>query len=349
MKKSFKTLITLALVSIALVSCCRAPETTKKAKNPNPLSLWTDTAPAKQALIDYMKTVTDEKSPDFIPVEDRIAIFDLDGTLILETDPTYFDQQIFDYRVLDDPNFKDKATEAQKKAALDSRNEHKYMPLGAEREAVVASAYAGMTLEEFDSFVRGFMNTDQPGFNGMKRGETFYKPMVQVVEFLTENDFTVYVSSGSDRILIRPLVYENLHLPASQIIGSDTTIICKGQGDKDGLSYTFMAGDELIFGGASIVKNLQMNKVVTIVREIGKKPVLAFGNSGTDASMLNYSINDNKYKSLAFMLMCDDLVREYGNMEKADKMKQASAENSWIPVSMRDDWKTIYGDNVTRK
>ncbi len=65
--------------------------------------------------------------------------------------------------------------------------------------------------------------------------------------------------------------------------------------------------------------------------------------------MLNYSINNNKYKSLAFMLMCDDLVREYGNMEKADKMKQASAENSWIPVSMRDDWKTIYGEGVTRK
>ncbi|MBQ7159537.1 MAG: haloacid dehalogenase-like hydrolase [Treponema sp.] len=346
MKKSFKFVIVLALVSIAFVSCCR---TSGSAKNPNPLSLWTDTAPAKKALIEYMKSVTDEKSPDFIPVEDRIAIFDLDGTLILETDPTYFDQQIFDYRVLDDPSFNGKATDAQKKAALESRNERKYMPLGAERENLVASVYGGMTLDEFDSFVRKFMATDQPGFNGMKRGETFYKPMVQVVEFLTENDFTVYVSSGSNRFLVRPLVFDNLHLPATQIIGSDVTVIADKQGDKDGLSYTFVAGDGLILGGKSIVKNLQMNKVVTIVREIGKKPVLAFGNSGTDASMLNYSINDNKYKALAFMLMCDDLVREYGNMEKADKMKQASAENNWIAVSMRDDWKTIYGDGVTRK
>lgn len=320
-----------------------------KAWGKNELSLWNDTAPAKKALIEYVASVTDKKSADFIPVEDRIAVFDLDGTLILETAPTYFDQQLFDYRVLDDADYRDKATDAQKEVARNSREEHKFLELSAERENMVAEVYAGMTLEEFDSFVRGFMQTDQPGFTGMKRGETFYKPMVQLVNFLVENDFTVYVSSGSDRLLVRPLVFENLGLPASQIIGSDTLVICADQGDKNGLSYTFKAGDHLILGGKSIVKNLQMNKVVTIAREIGKKPVLAFGNSGTDASMLNYSICKNKYKALAFMLMCDDLEREYGNMEKADKMKKASKENGWIAVSMRDDWKTIYGDGVKRK
>ena len=320
-----------------------------KVSGKNVLSLWTDTAPAKTALIEYIAKVTDKKSEDFIPVEDRIAIFDLDGTLILETDPTYFDQQLFDHRVLDDPNYKDRATDAQKEVARKSREEHKFPELSAERENMVAQVYAGMTLDEFDAFVRDFMETDQPGFTGMKRGQTFYKPMVQLVNFLVENEFTVYVSSGSDRLLVRPLVFENLGLPASQIIGSDTTVVCVNQGDKDGLSYTFKAGDELILGGKSIVKNLQMNKVVTIAREIGKQPVLAFGNSGTDASMLNYSICKNKYKALAFMLMCDDLEREYGNMEKAEKMKKASKENGWIAVSMRDDWKTIYGDGVKRK
>ena len=92
-----------------------------------------------------------------------------------------------------------------------------------------------------------------------------------------------------------------------------------------------------------------MNKVSSIVREIGLKPVLAFGNSSTDASMLNYSIQNNKYKALAFMLCCDDLEREYGNLKKADSMKEASAQNGWIPVSMKDDWKTIYGEDVKRK
>lgn len=336
----------ITAILIAFVFLCNS---CSKSTGKNALSLWNDTAPAKKALIEYVKNVTNKKSPDFIPVEDRIAIFDLDGTLILETDPTYFDQQLFDHRVLDDPRYKDRATAAQKEAAHNSRDLHKFPEISAAREQMVAEAYAGMSIEEFDSFIRDFMQTEQPGFTGMKRGETFYRPMVEVVNFLTANDFTVYVSSGSDRFLVRPLVFENLHLPATQIIGSDTTIVCVNQGDKDGLSYTFKDGDELILGGSSIVKNLQMNKVVTIVREIGKKPVLAFGNSGTDASMLNYSISNNKYKALAFMLMCDDLEREYGNMAKAEKMKKASEENNWIPVSMRDDWKTIYGDGVKRK
>ena len=91
-----------------------------------------------------------------------------------------------------------------------------------------------------------------------------------------------------------------------------------------------------------------MNKVVLMIREIGAQPVLAFGNSSTDASMLNYTIIGNRYKALGFMLCCDDLEREYGNMAKAEEMRKASERNGWIPVSMRSDWKTIYGDKVKK-
>ena len=107
--------------------------------------------------------------------------------------------------------------------------------------------------------------------------------------------------------------------------------------------------DTLLLGGKNLVKNLQMNKVTIITREIGVQPVLAFGNSLTDASMLNYAIHGNKYKALGFMLLCDDLEREYGNAAKAEKMRNDCAQNGWIPVSMRDDWKTIYGENVMKK
>ena len=68
----------------------------------------------------------------------------------------------------------------------------------------------------------------------------------------------------------------------------------------------------------------------------------------TDASMVNYTIRGNKYKALGFMLCCDDLAREYGNAAKAEKMKAACRKNGWIPISMRDDWKTIYGSGVKR-
>ena len=312
------------------------------------LSLWSDTAFAKQALVNYVQAVTDKKSPDFIPVENRIAVFDLDGTLILETDPTYFDWALFEHRVLDDPNYK--PTQEQLAAAKNSREKGIFPSLNNNREKMVSEAYQGLSVEEFYKFVRAFMQEDQPGFEGMKRGNIFYKPMLEVVEYLVKNKFTVYICSGTDRLTVRPLIEENMpYIPNRQILGSDSTIIARGQGDQDGLVYIFEKDDELVLGGKNLVKNLQMNKVALIEQEIGMQPVLAFGNTFSDASMVNYTIYNNKYKALGFMLMCDDLEREYGNLEKAEKMREGCKQYGWICVSMRDDWKTIYGDNIKRR
>ena len=338
MKNRFLSVTTYALVALALLilSGCRTQE---------PLSLWNENAPAKTALSNYIRSVTDKGSPDFIPVENRIAVFDFDGTLFLETDPTYFDWLLFEHRVLEDPSYK--ATPEQLAAARASRK-GKFPKLNKKRERMVAEAYRGMTLEEFYAFIRKFMAEDQPGFNGLKRGEAYYKPMLEVIEFLRQNGFTVYVISGTERYTMRPLT-AILHLPPAQIIGSDNTLAASGQGEKDGLDYIFVKGDKVLLGGANIVKNLQMNKVSIILREIGIQPVLAFGNTMSDASMLNYAIGGNKYKALGFMLLCDDLVREYGNRAKADQMRRNCKKYGWIPVSMRDDWKTIYGEGVTKK
>ncbi len=311
----------------------------------SPLSQWNDSAPAKRALVEYVRIVTKKNSPNYIPAENRIAVFDLDGTLLLETAPTYFDWSLFEHRVLEDPSYK--ATDEQLAAAQASRN-GKFPKLDNARERMVSEAYKGMTLDEFYAFVRKFMEEPQPGFIGMKRGDAFYKPMLEVVDYLVKNGFIVYVISGTDRLTVRPLA-DKLHLPPRQIIGSDSTIVASGQGEKDGLDYTFGKEDTLLLGGKNLVKNLQMNKVTIIAREIGVQPVLAFGNSLTDASMLNYAIHGNKYKALGFMLLCDDLEREYGNAAKAEKMRNDCAQNGWIPVSMRDDWKTIYGENVMKK
>ena len=312
------------------------------------LALWNDQAPAKQALVNYVKSVTNPKSPDFIPVKDRIAVFDLDGTLILETDPTYFDWALFEHRVLDDPRYT--PTKEQIKAAKNSREKGIFPTLDNNREKMVSLAYKDMTLEEFYDFVRDFMQEDQPGFEGMKRGDIFYKPMLEVVAYLIKNKFTVYICSGTDRLTVRPLIEENMpYIQNHQILGSDSTIIASGQGTQDGLDYMFQKGDELILGGKNLIKNLQMNKVTLIEREIGVQPVLAFGNTFSDASMLNYTINANKYKALGFMLQCDDLEREYGNLQKAQKMREGCDQYGWICVSMKNDWKTIYGDHIKRR
>ena len=160
----------------------------------------------------------------------------------------------------------------------------------------------------------------------------------------------VYVVSGTDRFIVRGLVKASpLNLPPNQLIGSDESLVASDQGETDGLDYQFDDNDQLVMGGDFIVKNLDMNKVTVIQQEIGKQPVLSFGNSGSDSSMAEYTINNNKYEARAFMLCCDDTVRENGNPTKAEKMAASCKENGWTAISMKDDWTTIYGDGVVRK
>ena len=90
-----------------------------------------------------------------------------------------------------------------------------------------------------------------------------------------------------------------------------------------------------------------MNKVSVIMQEIGQQPVLSFGNSTGDSSMAEYVTSNNQYKSLAFMLCCDDTERENGSVSKADKMYALCEEFDWVPISMKNDWTTIYGEGVT--
>ena len=318
------------------------------------LSLWTSDAAAKTELISYMKAITTEGSKDYIPIENRIAVFDLDGTLFCETDPNYFDCMLLEYRVLEDPDYKDKASDFEKQVAYKIKEENEtgisHDGIEVDHGKAVASAFKGMTLDEFNDYIQKFKKQAMPGYDGMTRGESFYRPMLQIIDYLKANDFTVYIVSGTDRFIVRSLLYNSaLDLPNKQIIGSDQLLAADDQGDTDGLNYTFTDKDELILGGEFIIKNLKMNKVTVIAQEIGEKPVLSFGNSSGDFSMNTYTITNNKYMSLAFMLCCDDTERENGNIEKAEKMYQTCKDNNYIPISMKNDWKTIYGDSVTYK
>ena len=315
------------------------------------LSLWNEEAPARQQLTAYMEAITKEGSPDFIPVEDRIAVFDFDGTLFCETDPNYFDYTLLVYRVLEDPEYKDKASEFEKMVANkivdQNTNGTKYEELPVEHGQAVASAFKGMTLKEFNDYIQEFKKLPMPSYEGMTRGGGFYEPMLQIINYLKANDFTVYVISGTDRFICRGIMDNSpLDLPNSQIIGSDESVVARLQNGEDGLNYTFTEGDDLILGGDFIIKNLKMNKVTVINQEIGQQPVLSFGNTTGDAAMAEYTISQNPYKSLAFMLCCDDLERENGNIDKANKMYDLCEEFHWIPVSMKNDWKTIYAEGV---
>ncbi|MBR1483724.1 MAG: haloacid dehalogenase-like hydrolase [Ruminococcus sp.] len=317
------------------------------------LSLWTESAPLKKQLTEFMKTITDESSADFIPVKDRIAVFDMDGTLCCETDPGYFDHKLLYHRVVEDPDYKDKASEEEKETAAIIKT---YFETGSYPEGLdvkhgtaVATAFKGMTVDEFDAYVKAYRDQPMESYTNMTNGQAFYRPMLQVIDYLQANEFTVYIVSGTDRLITRGLCDGVIQIPPSQMIGSDESLVASNQGDTDGLKYTFSHDDKVITGGEFLIKNLKMNKVSVIEREIGQQPVLCFGNSSGDGAMANFTITNNKYKSGAYLLCCDDLERENGNVEKADKMRKSCEENGWTAVSMKDDWTTIYGENVTKK
>ena len=325
---------------------------TSQVKETDVLSLWTENAPLKSELTAYMKTITDESSADFIPVENRIAVFDMDGTLCCETDPGYFDHKLLYHRVVEDADYKDKASDEEKETAeiIKTYFETGEYPSGLDVKhgTAVATAFKGMTTEEFDAYVKAYRDEPMESYTNMTNGQAFYKPMLEVVDYLQANDFKVYIVSGTDRLITRGLAEGVIDIPLSQMIGSDENLVASGQGDKDGLDYTFGKDDKVITGGKFLIKNLKMNKVSVIEQEIGVQPVLCFGNSSGDAAMANFTINNNKYKSAAYMLCCDDTERENGNVEKADKMRKTCEENGYTAVSMKNDWKTIYGDSVTK-
>ena len=331
-----------------------ATEAAATEADEDPLSLWSDDAPLKKALVEYVEAVTDESSPDFIPVEDRIATFDLDGTLFCETDPNYFDYTLLVYRVRQDADYKAQASRFEKRVARkivdQNKNGTKYEELPVEHGQAIASAFKGLTVDEFYDYVHTFMKEPMHSYEGMTRGGGFYLPMVQVVKYLQDQDFDVYVMSGTDRLITRGIFSDEscpIDLPLSHILGSTESLVGSDQGEADGLDYTFTQDEELVTGGEFLMKTLKENKVYIIQSEIGKQPVLSFGNSSGDFAMDNYALSNPTYRSAAFQLCCDDLERENGNKDKADQMYADCEANGYVPVSMKNDWTTIYGDGVT--
>ena len=312
------------------------------------LLYWSEDSAAAASIRDYVAEVTDINSDKYIPVEDRIAVFDMDGTLIGELYPSYFEYMMFIHRALHDDTFEAPDDMREFAEALEEGVYGGKVPDNSEllHAKYAGQAYAGMTVEEMRDYTRAFMQTEADGFTNLTKGDAFYWPMVSLVQYLADNDFTCYIVSGSSRTICREVIADWLPIPDNRVIGMSYSMLASGQGDADGLEYVYSADDKVILGEDLILKTIKMNKVSAISQEIGKVPVLSFGNSSGDVSMAQYVLNNDQYETKAFMLLCDDLVREHGNMDKANAMLDTCNERGFEPISMRDDFATIYGDEV---
>ena len=315
-----------------------------ETKNPyNPLPSWND-CESKAKLINFINNISN------IPKEARIAVFDLDGTLFQETDPVYNDWKIYQYRILNDTNYT--PTENQKRIVniLNKAIKDHVMSDDLEIEIYYSNAeiFKGMTLDEYDKYIKDFLNKPSDGYNNLLRGNAFFIPMLEIIEYLQKNQFNIYIVSATDRYQVRSVINGHINIPVSNIIGTDYELSVINQGNKKGYNYNYIPNEKLILKGELLSLNSRLNKINGIIRNIGRKPILMFGNSEGDASMADYVISDNEYNSLSFMVLNDDLIRERGNQISANKMKQLCEKKNWIPISMKNDWKTIYGIDVSR-
>ena len=345
MKKQF-FLIAVFFVGL-LVGCTKeTPEPTAK----HYFASWNE-CEALTALQQYVEDVTNPASANFIPQKDRIATFDMDGTFIGELYPTYFEYNLLEYRVLDDTAYGNHAPDDVRQAAQQIRDfVRKGTPLPDHFDMIharaAAKAYAGMTIAQFDAYVKDYAKHSANGFVGMTYAESFYKPMLEVFDYLEDNGFTYYVVSGSDRFICRALV-ESLDIEPNRVIGMDVKLVSSSQGAVEGVNYTMGREEEIVRTDELIIKNLKTNKVLQISQEIGKVPVLSFGNSGGDAAMHNYCLS-NRLKSAAFMLIADDDARDHANRDKALALGEQWRAAGYHVISMRDDFKTIYGPGVVK-
>ncbi len=320
----------------------------KREKN---FKYWTAESNAKKILVEYVKDVVNPNSQNFIPVSERVAVFDCDGTLIGERNPYYFEGMMFLHRNAD-PNVPLKCKNEKAVAQMREIIAGGSMPVQVrqELEQVYVDCLAWQTPEEYREYVRHYITTEKvEGYTNLKVGEEFFLPMVEIVSYLRNNKFSIYIVTGSERDEMR--VYcEPLKIPYQNIIGSDHSITTERMGNSDSSRYFYgAAGNEKIMRGNELaVKNLNFNKIIAINREIGIRPVLAFGNGSGDMAMFNYTVMNNRHRALAFAVLCDDTERENGSLKSAGKMRKNCEKYGWIPISMKNDFATIYGYDVKK-
>jgi len=347
MRRNFLSFFLALLCAVVLLPGC-------KSNNPdNPtktyFSLWND-CEALRILTTYVEDVTNPQSAHFIPVADRIVTFDMDGTFVGELYPTYFEYNLLEYRALDDATYT--APAEVREAGQNIRDfVRNGTPLPAQFDMVhayaAAKAYSGMSLADFDNYVLTYAQTAANGFTGMTYGESFYKPMLEVFDYLKDHDFTYYVVSGSDRFICRALV-RSIGIEPNRVIGMDVKLCSSNQGDVPGVEYTMGKEEDILRTDELIIKNLKTNKVLQIMQEIGKVPVLSFGNSSGDCAMHNLCLSNKEYKTAAFMLVADDDVRDHADLEEGARREAKWREAGYHVISMRNDFKTIYGYGVEK-
>jgi phosphoserine phosphatase len=330
----------LLLAGLAIAACSPAdsgaPPTSSDASfDTNPLPSW-NAGPSRDAIVDFVERTTTTGSPDFVPVPERIATFDNDGTLWSEQ-PAYFQLAFAIDRskmmAAHDPELAKNpllaALASGDRAALAEVSEHDLLEL-------VAATHSGMTLEEFQDVVANwFAVARHPRFN-VPYSQLIYQPMIELLDYLRANEFKTFIVSGGGVDFMRVFAEEVYGIPPEQIVGS--------MGDTE---------FEIRDGVPVLVKQPGINfvddkegKPVGIARFIGRRPIFAFGNSDGDLQMLQYTAGGEGPSFMGYVHH-DDADREWAydrgsHIGGLDKGLDEATERGWTVVSMKDEWAKVF-------
>jgi hypothetical protein len=305
------------------------------AADPEPLPSWNDTGP-KQAIVQFVGKVTTEGSPDFVPVAERIAVFDNDGTLWAEQ-PLYF-QALFAFdrvKQLAPQHPQWKTTEP---FASVLRGDMKGALAGGEHALLemVMATHAGMTTEEFDKIVKEWITTARHPTTGRLYTDMVYQPMLELLGYLRANGFKTYIVSGGGIEFMRPWVERVYGVPPEQVVGS-----------------SIKTRYELRDGQPVLARLPELNfiddkegKPVGIQQHIGRRPTMAFGNSDGDFQMLEWTTAATGPR-FALLVHHTDAAREYAydresHVGKLARGLEEGPKRGWTIVNMKDDWKQVF-------
>lgn len=323
-RSTFRTMLAVCAIALVIAFISSTLVLARSLALPS----WSDTA-TTAAIEDFVTRVTTAGSADFVPVPDRIAVFDMDGTLIVEKPLPAALAPIVDgikAAVSNDPAIAERPTIS---AFLNGDTK----ALAAAGEAgfveIASTALAGRTLDQAAADLRKQMFSAAGKLEGVKP----YQPMLELIDYLEAHGFEVWICSGSPVLFTRAFSQEAFGIPLERVMG--TTLVTKFT-ERDGKS-------QLVIGDSVGHINDKEGKPPTINQAVGKRPLLVGGNvlSGGDIAMMRYS-RDRDGPSLQLLINHDDAAREFAYAEPDNFSLGAAEKYGFHVVSIKHDWATVF-------
>jgi haloacid dehalogenase-like hydrolase len=294
----------------------------------DPLPSWQDTA-HKKTILSFVKAVSTEGTADYVPIEHRIATFDMDGTIFVEKPIVVnFAFMLNSIKAVGESNSLLREVQPYK-AVLE--NDMAYIVASSNQVGLMADM--GNTGEEYRKRALDFVKNNKHQRYDKPYFDLFYTPMIELIKYLQSNHFRVYIVSGSLQSFVRAVVKEKIkEIPHSNLIGTRVS-----------LTYQTLDGKTAFSRNGDFLRPTPVaheGKPFMIELNIGEKPILAFGNSSGDQHMFEYTATNERYRHLILCLLHDDAEREYVYSSGV------KFEPDWLEISMKNDFGLIFDKNI---